>query len=350
MPEITTKDYWNQRYSGGMNSGAGSYGRLAEFKAEVLNGFIDSHGIREVAELGCGDGNQLGLLTAEQYVGYDISRKSVEICAQKYTDDPSKSFKVYNPSKPLGNSEAKAELSLSLDVVYHLLEDETYGAYMRDLFALSGRFVAIYSCNTENLGATADHLRPHRFTDWVEENLQEWTLCGYLPNRYPFRTESADQTSFADFYFFSKNERVDPKYSCFFIPPDEDAAGLPDDEAANLLRIARQCLNVRDYEKSAVCLRQAAANRGVRLNAVNSLGAVLGALGRRTEAEDAMKAVLARDPSNRQARLNLAKLYLKLERWKDLNPFCGELRELRSHDSNVALKWPHIAAKVENMG
>jgi hypothetical protein len=35
--------YWDQRYRTGGNSGAGSYGRLAEFKACFMNAFLDQH-------------------------------------------------------------------------------------------------------------------------------------------------------------------------------------------------------------------------------------------------------------------------------------------------------------------
>lgn len=33
----SSKEYWEQRYAGGGTSGAGSYGKLAEFKAEIIN-------------------------------------------------------------------------------------------------------------------------------------------------------------------------------------------------------------------------------------------------------------------------------------------------------------------------
>jgi hypothetical protein len=261
MPDINTKEYWNKRYSDGGNSGSGSYGRLAEFKAEVLNGFIEAHGIRTMAELGCGDGNQLGLITVERYIGYDISSKSVEICSSRFRDDPAKDFKLYDSSKPITMDKGKADLAVSMDVVYHLLEDETYHSYMRDLFALSGRFAAVYSNNTDNCTDLARHLRPHRFTDWVEENLPHWTLCGYLPNRYPFRADSPDTTSIADFYFFSRNERIKSGYACLFIPPDEASAGLTDEDAAGLLKIAAESFSAGELEKSAECLRLAATNR-----------------------------------------------------------------------------------------
>lgn len=44
--------YWEDRYRRGGNSGSGSYGRLAAFKAEVLNEFVASHAISEMVEFG----------------------------------------------------------------------------------------------------------------------------------------------------------------------------------------------------------------------------------------------------------------------------------------------------------
>ena len=52
-------DYWNERYSSGGNSGTGSYGELAFYKADFINKFIDANQILSVVEFGCGDGNQL---------------------------------------------------------------------------------------------------------------------------------------------------------------------------------------------------------------------------------------------------------------------------------------------------
>jgi SAM-dependent methyltransferase len=346
MLDINTRDYWNDRYSTGGNSGCGSYGQLSVFKAEILNGFIAAHDVRSMAELGCGDGSQLGLIEAERYTGYDISSKAVEMCTERYINDPSKDFKVYDPSKPLQGKAAPVGLAVSLDVIYHILEDATFDSYMRDLFSLSERFVAIYSDNSESQGTDAQHLRHHRFTDWTDRFLPGWTLCGYVPNRYPPRADSPQDTSSADFYFFSRFEKLDPRYSCLFFGPYEATTGPSDAEAADLMRIARECLGTRELEKSAQCLRQAAANVRVRLNAVNSLGAVLGALGRHAEAEDAMKAVLVRDPGNKQARINITKLYLRLERWVDLKAFPRELRAMRMTDPNIVQKWPLITEKV----
>src|SRR5215207_6091130 len=56
-----SEDYWITRYATGGNSGAGSYNKLAEYKAEVLNDFVKRHNVESVIEYGCGDGNQLKL-------------------------------------------------------------------------------------------------------------------------------------------------------------------------------------------------------------------------------------------------------------------------------------------------
>ena len=81
--DFKSREYWEERYSQGGNSGAGSYGHLAEFKAEVINGFIEQHEIKNVIEWGCGDGNQLGLFRCEEYIGYDVSETAIEICCKK---------------------------------------------------------------------------------------------------------------------------------------------------------------------------------------------------------------------------------------------------------------------------
>lgn len=92
VQKFNSADYWECRYEDGDTSGAGSYGRLAEFKAEVLNKFVKQHNIARVVEWGCGDGNQLSLAQYPRYIGFDVAHKSVEICRNKFKDDRSKSF------------------------------------------------------------------------------------------------------------------------------------------------------------------------------------------------------------------------------------------------------------------
>ncbi len=131
-------NYWDRRYKTGGNSGAGSYNRLAEFKASVLNEFVRKHEISSVIEYGSGDGAQLKLAQYPTYTGVDISEKALEICRTMFRDDTSKRFLH---SKAVTEN-TTADLALSLDVVYHLVEDSTFDAYMRQLFESAERFVS----------------------------------------------------------------------------------------------------------------------------------------------------------------------------------------------------------------
>ena len=93
----TSPAYWEQRYKVGYTSGDGSYGRLAEFKAEYLNAFVERHGVTSVLEFGCGDGAQLQLARYPQYTGLDVSPTVIRACIRRFTDDQSKSFYLYHP-------------------------------------------------------------------------------------------------------------------------------------------------------------------------------------------------------------------------------------------------------------
>ena len=75
-----SSDYWRLRYERGGNSGAGSYNRLAEFKAEILNELVSEKSIKTVIEFGCGDGSQLQLAAYPRYLGFDVSAKAVAMC------------------------------------------------------------------------------------------------------------------------------------------------------------------------------------------------------------------------------------------------------------------------------
>ena len=191
-------EYWARRYKTGGNSGVGSYGRLAEFKAHVLNGFVKQHKVSTVIEYGSGDGAQLKLARYPSYTGVDISAKAVEMCRTTFADDTSKRFLQSDALTP-GTT---ADLSLSLDVIYHLVEDSRFDAYMRQLFASARCFVIVYSSNMER-DWPAEHVRHRQFTNWVAQNKPEWCLESTIKNAYPWDPANPQRTSFADFYIFA---------------------------------------------------------------------------------------------------------------------------------------------------
>lgn len=190
-------DYWEKRYRLGMTSGAGSEGALARMKADVLNDFVREHYVGSVIEFGCGDGQQVTLARYPSYLGLDVSRSAVELCMQRFVHDPTRMFLWYNEASS-GNLAhfLQADLTLSLDVIYHLLEDDVYGRYLKNLFGASRRHVIIYSSNREDK-VPARHVRHRRFVDDVGAAFPEFQLTGHIENLL-------GEQSFADFYFFSR--------------------------------------------------------------------------------------------------------------------------------------------------
>ena len=112
-----TASYWETRYGEGGTSGAGSYGPLAEYKAQVINDFLETNSVQRVIELGCGDGAQLSLAAYPNYVGVDVSESAIEMCRKRFREDSKKAFYLYSE---FDKYDGPYDLSLSLDVVYHL--------------------------------------------------------------------------------------------------------------------------------------------------------------------------------------------------------------------------------------
>lgn len=192
-----SSDYWEKRYQRGGNSGAGSYNRLAQFKAAFLNRFVDEHQIRTVIEFGCGDGAQLSLARYQEYLGIDVSPTAITLCRERFAGDPDKRFEL------AGINPGIHDLALSLDVIYHLVEDVVFETYMHSLFAAAGLYVIVYSSNSlEN--NPEPHVKHRKFTDWVEEHCPQWQLTQCKRNPYPYDPRDPYATSFADFYVFAR--------------------------------------------------------------------------------------------------------------------------------------------------
>jgi SAM-dependent methyltransferase len=198
----SSPEYWEMRYAQGGNSGAGSYGRLSRHKAEVINGFVDQHDVASVIEFGCGDGAQLQLANYRKYTGVDVSWRALELCRTKFRTDKTKRFVHMSAAR---NVPEHAELALSLDVIYHLVEEDIFADYMSRLFGSAERYVCIYSSNLDAPGP-APHVRHRCFTDWIRRCAPKWTLISHIPNRYPYDPIESMETSWSDFYFYARRD------------------------------------------------------------------------------------------------------------------------------------------------
>ena len=197
----STAEYWERRYQRGGTSGAGSVGPLAQYKAEILQQIVADHEISSVIEFGCGDGDQLSLANYQRYIGLDVAPMAIRTCKEKFSQDVTKSFYLFEPTCFTDHHQLfRAEMAMSLDVIYHLVEDNVYESYMQALFSAAEKLVVIYSSNQQT-AERFPHVRHRVFADWVEQNASDWTLAAHYPNPYG-KNVNAEVYSPADFYVY----------------------------------------------------------------------------------------------------------------------------------------------------
>jgi len=193
-------EYWRKRYATGGNSGAGSYGALADFKAASLNHFIESNDIESGIEYGSGDGNQLSLLKIKRYIGVDLSPDVIANLRNKFAGDASKTFVEYDPDRYVVDASTIADIALSMDVILHLTEDFRYEAYMRNLVASAKKYIGIFNTATEKqLEKMAAHNRYRDHRIWLKANASEFTEVEV--NLTPTELGYPEATGF---YFYAK--------------------------------------------------------------------------------------------------------------------------------------------------
>ena len=191
-------EYWEKRYADGGCSGSGSTGPLAAYKADWLNNFVRQKVVHSVAELGCGDGQQLQLAHYPDYLGLDVAPSAIRRCQALFAGDSAKRFAVYDPFD-FDPASAAADLVLSLEVIFHLTEEAVYQQYMQHLFGLARHWVVVFSSNeADHTGGQFPHFRPRHFTSDVP---QGWILEEHVPN--PHR-----DISISDFFVFKRSEQA----------------------------------------------------------------------------------------------------------------------------------------------
>ena len=190
--------YWENLYSCGGNSGAGSYGKYARLKGNVLNKFVKEKSIESIIEFGFGDGNQLSYYNFPSYIGLDVAKSALSKCKSKFRKDKTKSFHLYKPYSSKNKSKIlRADLSISMDVIYHLTEDSIYIKYMNDLFASAKKYVIIYSTDFDQTKTIKTWMRHRKFTKYIMENFPEWKLIKKINNPY--------KIIYSDFFIYKRN-------------------------------------------------------------------------------------------------------------------------------------------------
>jgi SAM-dependent methyltransferase len=202
----TSGDYWKDRYETGGHSGTGSYGRLTDYKARIINALVADRGITSVVEIGCGDGNQCSLFDFANYTGVDISPKVVADARVRFADRPGWTF---HEADDFQAQQLSSDMAMSLDVIYHLVEDEVFDAYMRDLVAAADKYLLIYASD-HDAPARRPHVRHRAYSAWLAANAPEFELLQTWEQEFPMpQGRHKTETSFAFFRLFGRVEAED---------------------------------------------------------------------------------------------------------------------------------------------
>jgi SAM-dependent methyltransferase len=197
-----SQSYWLERYRTGGDSGDGSYGKLAAYKADFINGFAARNGVASVFELGCGDGNQMSLFKLPLYVGADISPDSVKACRARVAGKPYEFMQTDEFERRF--EPGHFDLGLSLDVTYHIIEDTHLNHYIDLLFSRAARFVLIYSSDHDAYDPAIPHIKHRKITEWVRARHPDWELLKVERNPFQKSPEAAEYGSFANFHIYQK--------------------------------------------------------------------------------------------------------------------------------------------------
>ena len=180
---FNSKEYWENRYKSGDDSGIGSKGLLAYYKSSVINDFVEKNNVQTACELGCGDW-LFSLFKIPEFTGYDVSEFVIERNKNRYK------HKFTTQLTDL----TSYDLTISMDVILHLMEEEVYQQYMKNLFRLSNKYVIIYSPDKDQI-FSGIHNKFRKFSPDVPKDFE---LIQFIDN--PYKGEYTQ----ADFYIYRK--------------------------------------------------------------------------------------------------------------------------------------------------
>jgi len=190
------KKYWEDRYAIGGTSGAGSYGVLAEFKAEIINKYIKDNNLTSVIEFGCGDGNQLKYMNYEKFLGLDVSQTAIDICKKKFKGDKTKNFIVYNPKNFDRKLLPESDLVICLDVLYHITNDDEFEKTLQEIFSCSARFVILYTTLYKTKNNADPHIKNRNLMPYLDK-FTNYKIDAIVPQKHK-------DLSLADFVILKK--------------------------------------------------------------------------------------------------------------------------------------------------
>jgi hypothetical protein len=101
----------------------------------------------------------------------------------------------------------RAKMTISLDVLYHFVEQHVYESYLSTLFGMSKKYVVIYASDNENIKTYSAHVLIRSFTGYIKEHFKDFELVEIIKNRYHSEDSAETGTSewsWSDFFIYKK--------------------------------------------------------------------------------------------------------------------------------------------------
>ncbi len=183
-------EIWKNRPN---NSGSGSRGELALFKASFINDFIKEKNIKSIIDFGCGDLYNASLFEVKEYLGIDIVDHQIphKVLA--------KSFKTTVARFDEIKIKKNSDLVICLDVLYHILKDEL--EYLKNtlekIFQTSNKYIIIYA--QDSLDIKNNNMTPiHIYNSPWRQILEEKNI------KLIYKQEKCRQGTTAKFFIYEK--------------------------------------------------------------------------------------------------------------------------------------------------
>lgn len=195
------KEYWESRYKEWWNSGAWSYWDNAIFKADYINKLIKDNNIKSVVEIWCWDWANLSLYKwFDSYLWLDVSDKAIEL-AKKINNGSKYKFSKYN-----WDEDIKADMTLCLDVTYHIFPMEEWKRVINNTIDIASDIVVFYSfpCPTWHV----KHINNYNLIEYLKD------YCKQLWYSIKYDIDSVPPNSNSRFIIIYKDGRCNSDINC----------------------------------------------------------------------------------------------------------------------------------------
>lgn len=178
-------DYWFHRHRRGAGrrefeaDGRGSAGHLRAYKAAFVNAMARKYDCRTAIDLGCGSAWLYGLTSFDEYTGFDISPSAIWRAYLEHGCPKNAEFHIFDPER---TELRRADVAVSLDVVYHITEEVDLWAYLAAMCEAARRLIVVYAADEDPVETDPPHIARRRFVPLIEK--RGWRLAESPENPY----------------------------------------------------------------------------------------------------------------------------------------------------------------------